>query len=340
MTVIKPPMKIVLTGGAGFIGSHVTEAVLDAMPEASIVVLDKMSYAADFRNLARPLASPRFRLIVGDICDLDTCATVTRGADLVIHLAAESHVDNSFGNSLHFTHTNVLGTHALVEACRVNKVGRVLHVSTDEVYGDILDGSFDENSSLNPTNPYSASKAAAEMVIRGYMASFQLPVIMVRGNNIYGTRQFPEKIIPKFCMQLHRGMKLTVHGDGRNVRSYLSVHDFAAAILRLVEHGTPGEVYNVGTHEEFANLHVAALLCERFGSSVSANVTFVTDRPFNDRRYSVDTAKIGALGWAPRRSFETELDAIVAWYREHAERYVDVELGAAATAVAQVRAAS
>lgn len=320
-------MKILLTGGAGFIGSHVAEAILDAYPDVHLTILDKMTYAADFRNVARVLSHRHGRLVVGDICDLEMCRNVTRNVDLVLNLAAESHVDNSFGNSLHFTQTNVLGTHTLMEACRINQVPRVLHVSTDEVYGDILSGSFDEQSPLNPTNPYAASKAAAEMVIRGYIASFGLPAFMVRGNNIYGTRQFPEKIIPKFCLQLHRGQKLTVHGNGSNIRSYLFVQDFAAAILLLIEKGVPAEVYNVGTSEEFTNLQVAELLCNLFDKSVNEQVEFVSDRPFNDRRYSISCAKIQALGWKKQRSFKSELPAIASWYRENAARYEDVALG-------------
>lgn len=185
--------KILITGAAGFVGSHVADAVIAGVPEAQVTVLDKMTYAADFRNLAGVLANRHTRLVVGDICDLEACHQVTRDVEIVVNLAAESHVDNSFGNSLHFTHTNVLGTHTLLEACRLNKVPRILHVSTDEVYGDILDGSFSESAPLNPTNPYSASKAAAEMVIRGYISSFGTPVSMMRGNNIYGTRQFPRR---------------------------------------------------------------------------------------------------------------------------------------------------
>ena len=318
--------KILLTGGAGFIGSHVAEAIIRTQPDVQLTVLDKMTYAADFRNLAQVLSHRHGRLVVGDICDLDVCRQLTQGVDLVVNLAAESHVDNSFGNSLHFTHTNVYGTHTLMEACRINKVPRILHVSTDEVYGDIISGSFDERSPLNPTNPYAASKAAAEMVIRGYISSFGLPVIMVRGNNIYGTRQFPEKIIPKFCMQLHRGKQLTVHGDGSNVRSYLFVEDFASAVLLLVEKAVIGEVYNVGTTEEYTNLQIASMLCKLFALNVKEQLSFVTDRPFNDRRYSISCAKIHELGWTKKHALERELPAIVAWYRENAERYEDVKL--------------
>lgn len=315
-------MRIVLTGGAGFIGSHVADHLLETQPDTKLTILDKMTYAADFRNVADALTHRHTRLVVGDICDLETCQRVTKDADLVIHLAAESHVDNSFGNSLHFTRVNVLGTHTLAEACRINKVPRLLHVSTDEVCGDIIEGAFSESSPLAPTNPYSASKAGAEMVLRGYISSFGLPVVICRGNNVYGPRQYPEKIIPKFCLLLERGQPLTVHGDGSNVRSYLAVQDFAAAIAQLALSGITGEVYNVGTTEEYTNLEIANMLSERFGRP-TANVCFVADRPFNDRRYSVDSSKMQALGWRPQRTLIGELDKIVAWYRTNAGRYPD-----------------
>ena len=318
--------RIVLTGGAGFIGSHIADHIIRTRPGVQLTIFDLMTYAADFRNVAGVLAQRHTRLIVGDICDLAACSQATKGADLVIHVAAESHVDNSFGNSLRFSQTNVLGTHTLIEACRANKVPRILHVSTDEVYGDIVTGAYDEGSPLNPTNPYSASKAAAEMVIRGYVASFGLPVVMIRGNNIYGTRQYPEKIIPKFCMQLARGRQLTVHGDGSNIRSYLAVQDFATALAIVVETGRVGDVYNVGTTEEYTNLQIAGMLSEKFGKDVQEQVRFVTDRPFNDRRYSVNCAKLGGLGWKPQKTLVGELDAIVAWYRDNGDRYQDVEL--------------
>ena len=318
-------MKVILTGGAGFIGSHVCDHLIRALPDLHLVVLDRMTYAADFRNLANVLLQGHAKLVVGDVCDLTTCTEVTKGADVVVHLAAESHVDNSFGNSLHFTTTNVLGTHTLMEACRINNVPRIVHVSTDEVYGELADGcSCDESAPLNPSNPYSASKAAAEMIIRGYMASFGLPVIILRGNNVYGTRQYPEKIIPKFCMQLIRGKMLTVHGDGGNTRTFLAADDLASALEIVLARGEIGQVYNVGTSEEYANLSIAGMICEAFGVECDRRVEFVEDRPFNDRRYSVNCAKIRALGWAPDRTLTGQIDNIAQWYRDNAHRYAEV----------------
>lgn len=314
--------KILITGGAGFIGSHIVEHFANRFSEASITVLDKMTYAADFRNLGGLLESGKVQLVVGDICDYALCRRLLDGCDLVIHAAAESHVDNSFHSSLLFTQTNVLGTHTIMEACREKRVPRVLHVSTDEVYGEVLEGAADEKSPLDPTNPYSASKAAAEMIVNAYLHSFRIPVVIVRANNVFGTRQFPEKLIPRCCLSLIRGEKIPIHGTGQNIRHYLSAKDFAEAIELVAMKGESGEIYNVGSPDEFPNVEVARSICEIFGSSFDQSVRFVRDRPFNDGRYSVLSDKIAALGWKPRRSLRSELPEIVEWYRANAGRYV------------------
>lgn len=313
--------KIVITGGSGFIGSHIVEHFCNACPGADIVVLDKMTYAADIRNILPLMTSRKIRLVVGDVCDLDLCLNTVRGADLVIHAAAESHVDNSFGNSLEFTKTNALGTHCLMEACRVAEVPRIIHVSTDEVYGQVITGTADEESRLLPTNPYSASKAAAEMIISGYRQSYNLPVVMVRANNIFGIRQYPEKIIPKFLISLMAGRPLTIHGNGQNRRHYLSAWDFAEALELLASSGEIGETYNVGTVEEYTNLEMARMLSALFDLDVKNTVLFVKDRPFNDFRYAVEWSKISALGWKPRRSLIEELPEIARWYADNFGRY-------------------
>jgi dTDP-glucose 4,6-dehydratase len=311
----------VITGGAGFIGSHVVDHFCVAFPESQIIILDKMTYAADFRNVSSLVSAGRIELVVGDICDFELCARVVHKADLVVHTAAESHVDNSFGNSLRFTTTNTLGTHTLMEACRLAVVPRIVHISTDEVYGEVLDGSRVEDDPLSPTNPYSASKAAAEMIIAGYRRSFGLPVIQVRANNIYGTRQYPEKLIPKCLVQLLRGRKIPLHGDGRYRRHYLSVHDFAAGLAILARKGETGLTYNIGSEEEFANIEVAAKLCELLGKDIRTAAEFTSDRPFNDQRYSISSDRIAALGWRTERRLLDELPALVAWYRDNLHRY-------------------
>jgi len=313
--------KIVVTGGAGFIGSHVVEHLSQTMPDAQIVILDKMTYAADYENISHILDHQRVDLVVGDICDLSFCEAMLGGADLLVHLAAESHVDNSFGDSLLFTMTNTLGTHTLLEACRMNNVGRIVHVSTDEVYGEILSGEADENTRLNPTNPYSASKASAEMVVMSYLRSFQLPIVVVRANNIFGTRQFPEKLIPRCCLSLVTGEKIPIHGDGSYHRRYLAVEDFAAAIALVIGRGGVGEVYNVGSPEEYANLQVVEMVCREFGVDARDHITFVTDRLFNDQRYGISSRKIETLGWERKRSLKTDIGRIANWYKQNIARY-------------------
>lgn len=313
--------KVLITGGAGFIGSHIVDQFARSLPDCKITVLDKMTYAADFRNLSELLITNRIELAVGDICDYDLCERLVDGCDLVIHAAAESHVDNSFHSSLLFTNTNVLGTHTILEACRTKNVPRIVHISTDEVYGEVLTGAVDETAQLNPTNPYSASKAAAEMIVNGYIHSFALPVIMVRANNVFGTRQYPEKLIPRCCLSLIQGTKIPLHGNGKNVRHYLAAKDLAAAIELISEVGELHEIYNIGSPDEFTNVEVASAICNAFGVKFEDHVEFVRDRPFNDRRYSVVWDKVTALGWRPKHSFRDEIDDIAGWYRLNHQRY-------------------
>ena len=313
--------KIVITGGAGFAGSHIVDAACAKYPASRIMVLDKMTYAGDVRNIAHHLYSGRVELLVGDVADLDCCRRAVKDASLVIHAAAESHVDNSFGNSLEFTRTNVLGTHSLMEACRQERVPRILHVSTDEVYGEVLNGAAGEGDVLCPTNPYSSSKAAAEMILRGYIQSYQEPIVVIRANNLYGTRQFPEKIIPRFICHLLTGRRLPLHGDGSNRRHYLSTTDFARAVLFVAEHGETGQTYNIGTSEEYTNLQMAELIANYFGREVDDLVDFVSDRPFNDARYSISWSKLQALGWRPQHSLRNDIGMLVEWYVGNLSRY-------------------
>lgn len=316
--------KIVITGGAGFIGSHIVRHYVKQYPNARVIVLDKMTYAADVRNLLDLITEKKVHLLVGDLCDLDTCFRAVEGADLVIHAAAESHVDNSFGNSLVFTQTNAVGTHCLMEACRKAAVPKIIHVSTDEVYGQVLTGSADENALLKPTNPYSASKAAAEMIIHGYICSYKLPVVTVRANNIFGIAQYPEKIIPKFLISLMMGRQLTLHGSGKNCRHYLSAWDFAEALDLLGQRGEIGAIYNIGTTEEYTNIEMAEMISAQFGLTSKDTTTFVQDRPFNDFRYAVEWSAIAALSWKPRRNLASELPQIAKWYFDNLARYEDL----------------
>lgn len=316
--------SIVITGGAGFAGSHIVDEVCRSFPDDQVLILDKMTYAGDVRNVYHHVFSNRAQLMVGDIVDLDVCRRAVRGADLVIHAAAESHVDNSFGNSLEFTRTNVLGTHSLMEACREAKVPKIVHVSTDEVYGEVMDGAVDETAMLLPTNPYSSSKAAAEMILRGYTQSYSLPIVIVRANNLFGTRQFPEKIIPRFICHMLTGRRLPLHGNGMNRRHYLSAVDFARAVCFVAEHGEIAEIYNIGSDEEYTNLQVASMIAGAFGVDVDSVCDFVPDRPFNDARYSICCDKLSDKGWKPRLSLRDELPRLVQWYESHLWRYAEL----------------
>jgi dTDP-glucose 4,6-dehydratase len=316
--------SIVITGGAGFAGSHIVDEVCRAYPDDRVLILDKMTYAGDVRNVYHHVFSNRAQLMVGDIADLDVCRRAVAKARLVIHAAAESHVDNSFGNSLEFTRTNVLGTHSLMEACREAKVPKIVHVSTDEVYGEVMEGAVDENAVLKPTNPYSSSKAAAEMILRGYTKSYRMPIITVRANNLYGTRQFPEKIIPRFICHMLVGRRLPLHGNGQNRRHYLSAIDFASAVSFVAEHGDIGEVYNIGTNEEYTNLQVAAMIAGFFGVDADSVCDFVPDRPFNDGRYSISWDKLSDKGWSPQHSLRKDIGRLVQWYENHLWRYAEL----------------
>ncbi len=304
--------KILLTGAAGFIGSHVYDLFSEKYCESEITILDKMTYAADIRNIPQIISNKKHKLIIGDLTDLDICLEATKEMDLVINLAAESHVDNSFNNSIIFSKSNTLGTHTLMEACKLNKVDRIIHVSTDEVYGENIGDPFLEGDTLNPTNPYSASKAAAEMIVRSYFKSFDLPVIVVRSNNIYGTRQYPEKIIPKFIVNCLKKEPLMIHGDGSNSRHYLSVFDFANALDLLSNIGKEGEIYNISSDLELTNIEVSKIIKSFFDYKI--DVIHVNNRPFNDKRYSVNDKKLRDLGWSPNFNLENDLPEIIKWY--------------------------
>lgn len=312
--------KILITGAAGFIGSHVYDHFSVIFPDSQINILDKMTYAANIKNIPLILEKPNHNLIVGDLTDFDICLNATKGVDLVINLAAESHVDNSFNNSIIFSRSNALGTHTLMEACKQNKVKKIIHVSTDEVYGENIDTAFMEEDRFNPTNPYSASKAAAEMIVKSYFTSFNLPVIVVRANNIYGVRQFPEKIIPKFTIRCIDGQALELHGDGSNLRHYLAASDFAKALEVLISKGKNGEAYNIASNLELSNEEVAKLIISHFPDK-EIKIDYVTNRPFNDSRYAVNDDKLRSLGWSPERSLVDDIPEIISWYKINSHWY-------------------
>eukprot|EP00882_Tetradesmus_deserticola_P001046 GHRQ01001132.1.p1 GENE.GHRQ01001132.1~~GHRQ01001132.1.p1 ORF type:complete len:365 (+),score=185.19 GHRQ01001132.1:266-1360(+) len=313
------PKNILITGGCGFIASHVVIRLVKNYPQYKVVVLDKMDYCASLKNLESVIDMPNCKFIKGDIQSMDLLSFVllTEQIDTVMHFAAQTHVDNSFGNSLAFTMNNTYGTHVMLEAARMtNTIRRFINVSTDEVYGETSLGKehgLAEHSNLEPTNPYSAAKAGAEMMCKAYMTSYKLPIIITRGNNVYGPHQFPEKMIPKFTLLAARGADLPIHGDGLAVRSYLFVEDVAEAFDTVLHKGQLGEVYNIGTEKERSVLDVARDIARAFKLPES-KVVHVKDRAFNDRRYYIGNSKLHGLGWSERTSWEDGLKRTIDWY--------------------------
>jgi dTDP-glucose 4,6-dehydratase len=313
--------RVLVTGGAGFIGSHyVRQLVTGAYPafaEASVIVLDLMTYAGNEENLAPVSGDKRFELVVGDVRDADLLAELLPRTDVVVHFAAESHVDRSIAGADDFMHTNVLGTYILLQACRSAGVRRIVQVSTDEVYGSITTGSWTEEHPLEPNSPYSASKASADLIARSFHRTHGLPVCVTRCSNNYGPYQFPEKIIPLFVTNLLEGGAIPLYGDGGNVRDWLHVDDHCRAVQLVVEGGRPGEVYNIGGGTELSNRELTARLLKEVGADWSF-VRNVTDRPGHDQRYSIDWTKIRTeLGYLPHTDLETGLAGTVRWYIEN-----------------------
>jgi len=314
-------MRVLVTGGAGFIGSHYVRQALGgaypALRDAEVVVLDKLTYAGNEANLAPVAADPRLKFVRGDICDTSLVSEVMRGVDLVVHFAAESHVDRSILGAADFVLTNVLGTQNLLQAALEEGVGKFVHVSTDEVYGSIESGSWAEDHILEPNSPYSASKASSDLVARSFFRTHGLPVCITRCSNNYGPYQFPEKVIPLFVTNLLDGRKVPLYGDGLNVRDWLHVDDHCHGIQLVADGGRPGEIYNIGGGTELTNRSLTEKLLAAVGVGWEA-VEPVEDRKGHDRRYSVDIAKISdELGYAPRVSFEDGLAQTVSWYRDN-----------------------
>ncbi|KAK1311979.1 putative rhamnose biosynthetic enzyme 1 [Acorus calamus] len=325
------PKSILITGAAGFIASHVANRLIRNYPDYKIVVLDKLDYCSSLKNLLPSRSSANFKFVKGDIAsaDLVNFLLITEEIDTIMHFAAQTHVDNSFGNSFEFTKNNIYGTHVLLEACKVasGQIRRFIHVSTDEVYGetdeDAVVGNH-EASQLLPTNPYSATKAGAEMLVMAYGRSYGLPVITTRGNNVYGPNQFPEKLIPKFILLAMKGQPLPIHGDGANVRSYLYCEDVAEAFEVILHRGEVGHVYNIGTKKERRVIDVAKDICKLFSLDPEAVIKFVENRPFNDQRYFLDDQKLTNLGWSERTLWEEGLKKTMEWYTTNPNWWGDV----------------
>jgi dTDP-glucose 4,6-dehydratase len=309
-------MKILVTGGAGFIGSNFVRHLLAAHPDDTVVNLDKLTYAGNPANLADLAASPRYSFVHGDICDAKLVRDVARGVDAVVNMAASTHVDRSLLEPDEFIRTDVYGVFTLLEAVRELGVPRLLHISTDEVYGSVATGSSREADPLRPSNPYSASKAAGDLLALAYFQTHRVPVVITRSSNNFGPYQYPEKVVPLFITNALEDEPLPLYGDGRNVRDWLYVLDNCAAIDLVLRRGRDGEVYNIGGGTEVENIALTHQILRLTGKPASL-VRPVTDRPGHDRRYSLDSGKVRELGWRPRHAFPDALGETVRWYREH-----------------------
>ena len=313
--------KIVVTGGAGFIASHLTDHLCFDYPTAEIVVIDRISYAARREHLDKSVATGQVRLVETSLLTSSMLRPTLRGADLVIHAAAESHVDNSYRDVTPFLRHNIEATVNLLQAAVDCNVSRFLHVSTDEVYGDCRDKDATSKTLLNPTNPYSASKAAAEMFVKCYAQSFGLPVRITRANNIYGTRQYPEKLIPKLICDALLGNVFYIHGSGNTKRSFLHVQDFCHAVSAILTKGKDNEIYNIPAMREFSVLDVIDIVADCLGKAKETFVRHGPDRPHNDSRYGMRGSKMVSLGWEPKRRLEADMAEIVDWYRDNLSLY-------------------
>jgi dTDP-glucose 4,6-dehydratase len=309
-------VKLVVTGGAGFIGSNFIRYVLTSHPEDSVVNLDKLTYAGNRANLADLEGDRRYSFVHGDICDAKLVRDMLRGVDAVVNFAAESHVDRSLMEPDAFLKTDVFGVFTLLEAVRELRIPRLLHVSTDEVYGSVPTGSSAERDPLRPSNPYSASKAGGDLLALAYWHTHRVPVVITRSSNNFGPYQYPEKVIPLFVTNALDERPLPLYGDGRNVRDWLYVVDNCAAIDLVLRRGGDGEVYNIGGGHEVENVVLTHEILRLTGKPETL-IQRVADRPGHDRRYSVDCAKVRQLGWEPKHRFALALETTVRWYREH-----------------------
>ncbi|WP_150246401.1 dTDP-glucose 4,6-dehydratase [Nocardiopsis quinghaiensis] len=314
-------MRILVTGGAGFIGSNFVRRMLSGeypgLGVREVVVLDKLTYAGNLSSLAPAMDDPRFEFVHGDVCDRELVERVSRDARIVVHCAAETHVDRSIADGTDFVGSNVVGTYTVLGAALATGVEKVVLVSTDEVYGSVSSGSSTEREKLEPNSPYAASKAASDHFARAFHQTYGLPVCVTRCSNNYGPYQFPEKLIPLFITRLMDGLPVPVYGDGRYVREWVHVDDHCRGIALVAERGAPGEVYNIGGDTEMSNLRMTETILSALGADWSS-VEFVEDRKGHDRRYSLDSSKItGELGYRPRLSFEEGLAGTIRWYAQN-----------------------
>ena len=308
--------RYLITGGAGFIGSHFVHALLESDPQAEVLNLDLLTYAGNPDNLTDLEGNARYRFVQGDICDRELVDRLMAETDAVVHFAAESFVDRSIYGADTFIRTDVYGTFVLLEMARKHTIQKFIHVSTDEVYGDCPAGSFHEEAALHPTNPYAASKAGADRLAYSFFKTYDLPVTIVRASNNYGPNQYPEKLIPLFITNALQDIPLPVYGDGKQVRDWLYVQDHCAAILLLLKKGIGGEVYNISTGYEATNMQITDSILKVLGKP-SSLIHHVTDRPGHDRRYSINSDKLRSLGWSPQQNLESGLEETIRWYKNN-----------------------
>ena len=316
-------MNLLVTGCCGFIGSNFVNYYFKENSSVNIINLDAMYYCASENNVDEHIRkSDRYKLIKGNLCSFELISSTLElyNIDTVIHFAAQSHVQNSFDDALQYTNDNVVGTHTLLEACRkYGKIQRFIHISTDEVYGESMISENEEKktegSVLCPTNPYAATKAAAELIAKSYYHSFKMPIIITRGNNVYGPNQYPEKLIPIFIQQLLKGNQVTIQGDGSNIRAFLHVSDVCSALKLVLENGKIGEIYNIGSddHHEYTVSQVAHILIEKIIGTKDYDkwISYIQDRPFNDKRYYISNQKVKDLGWTIETDFNNGIDELI-----------------------------
>ncbi len=320
-------MKLLVTGGAGFIGSHFIRQTLKAHADYSIINLDKLTYAGNLENLFDIENDPRYRFVHGDICDAAVVNRLAEEVDGIINFAAETHVDRSILNPGDFIQTDVYGTYTLMEAARKYHHRIYIQISTDEVYGSIQDGAFTEASPLCPSSPYSASKAAGDLLVLSYIRTYQFPAIITRCSNNFGSHQYPEKMIPLFITNAIEDKPLPLYGNGLNVRDWISVLDHCAGIDLVLHKGAPGQVYNIGGGNERANIDVVRLILKKLGKPDQL-IQYVKDRPGHDTRYAISGHKIAALGFNPQYRFEEALSETIEWYQDHPAWWQKIKSGA------------
>lgn len=311
-------MKLLITGGAGFMGSNFVKYILDTYPDYTIINLDKLTYAGNLENLKEIESNPRYRFVKGDIADNAIVEKIFKEdmPDAVVNYAAETHVDRSILDPEAFIKTDVFGTYNLLEACRKFSMKKYVQISTDEVYGSIEEGSFTEKSPFDPSSPYSASKAGGDHLVMAYYKTYGLPVVRTHSCNFFGPYQYPEKLIPLFITNILEEKKIPVYGDGTQVREWIYTQDHCSAVDFILHHGKIGEIYNIGTGQEKQNMEVTKLILKYLGKDESS-IEYVKNRPGHDIRYSLDHTKLQELGWQPRYQFEDALKNTIEWYKDH-----------------------